>query len=79
MSGDHGQQQNNQGWVTLRDGAMITAEEYRRNQQGLANAREYLARMEQLNEDAYRRYSMAEQELRNRVEQGREAECVGGL
>lgn len=76
MNGGHGEQNNQSGWLTLRDGAMITLEEYRRNQQGIASARTYLAQMEQRNEDAYGRFAMAEQELRNRVGQGREAECV---
>ncbi|KIP10407.1 hypothetical protein PHLGIDRAFT_241011 [Phlebiopsis gigantea 11061_1 CR5-6] len=69
-SGDPGQH------VWLRSGSIVTPEEYRRNQQQLIQYRDTLARMEQENEQAYLRYTMAEQELENRVAQGREAELM---
>ncbi|GJE87486.1 hypothetical protein PsYK624_035690 [Phanerochaete sordida] len=81
MSDGNGQQGNQppRQWLSalaVRDGAMLTPEQYQRNQQQIASAREYLAQVETQNEDAYRRYAMAEQELRSRVEQGREAERI---
>lgn len=80
MSGGPGQQQNSvpqPSWhITLRNGALITPEQYRQNQQQIANAREYLAQVERQNEEAHRRFMLAEQQLRERVEQGREAERI---
>ena len=75
--GDGNQNPHNPGQALwLPQSSMITLEEYRRNQQQLASFRQSLAQMEYENEQAYRRYALAEQELHNRVEQGREAEYV---
>lgn len=62
--------------VWLPEGSVVTPEDYRRNQQLFTQWRDQLARMEQRNEQAHRRYTMMEQELENRVAQGREAEYV---
>ena len=77
MNGANDGNQNNPGQALwLPKNAIVTPEEYRRNQERLAAYRQSLAQMEHENEEAYRRYTLAEQELRNRVEQGKEAEYV---
>lgn len=78
MSGDNGNQNIPGHQLWLRDRTMVTAEEYRLNQQQIANARQALALMEQENEEKHRRFLLAQQELQRRVEEGREAEyaCV---
>lgn len=78
MNGGREQQNNpgSQSWLTLPGSVVVTPEQYRQVQQNIASAREYVTQIERQNEEAYRLYVMAEQELRNRVEQGREAEYV---
>ena len=72
MNGANDGNQNNPGQALwLPQNAIVTPEEYRRNQERLAAYRQSLAQMEHENEEAYRRYTLAEQELRNRVEQGK--------
>ena len=77
MNGGHGGQNNpgRQLWVSGSHG-MLSHDQFRENQRKLAEARARLLEMERENEEGYNRFLMAEQELRNRVEQGRDAEYV---
>lgn len=73
---------NGQGSNTpsLTDGHLVPAngivtwEQYQRNLEQISRARDQLASIEAQNRAAYERY--LEQELRSRVEAGRQAECV---
>lgn len=78
MNNGHGNQNaaGQQLWVRPGPSGIITPEQHRHNQLQIAQARERLRQMERANDQGLRLYSAAEQELRNRVEQGREAECV---
>ncbi|PSR92220.1 hypothetical protein PHLCEN_2v4750 [Hermanssonia centrifuga] len=53
---------------------VISPDVYRRNMEALRAARETLAQFERQTLEGYNRFITAEQELRNRVEAGRQAE-----
>lgn len=74
-----GGEQHNPGshqWdvVNVGSGSMITYEQWRENHQRIARYRQYLDQVARQNDEAYQRWAVIQQELQNRVEQGREAE-----
>ena len=60
------------GLQLIPNNGLISLDQYQRNQEQIARAREALANLEEQSRDGYRRF--VEQELWARVEAGRQAE-----
>ena len=69
QGGQYPGRENNQ---LVSNSSIITLEQYQQNEARIALARQQLAAMEQENREAYSRFQ--EQELWNRIEEGRRAE-----